>query len=175
MYFVTSNKNKYNEMKGFIPSLKMKDIDLKEIQSLSIEEVVNEKLEEGKTKINEPFICEDVSLEINTLNKFPGPLVKWFMKTLSLEDINKILSEYSDKTATAIAVIGYYDGEESLLFKGEVNGKIVSKKGSRFGFDPIFQPEGSNKTFGEMSIEEKARYSHRMKATRKLKEHIQIS
>ena len=59
------------------------------------------------------------------------------------------------------AVIAYYDGEIHL-FKGICHGRIaMQKRGKGFGYDPIFIPDGSKKTFGEMNKEEKNKYSHR--------------
>ena len=50
------------------------------------------------------------------------------------------------------------------MFKGEIRGEIVSPRGNRFAWDQIFQPEGYQQTFAEMSSEEKNRISHRKKA-----------
>jgi len=61
------------------------------------------------------------------------------------------------------------DGKETL-FEGICNGRIIrERRGSKgFGYDPVFIPDGSDKTFGEMEMEEKDRFSHRAKATQKL-------
>jgi XTP/dITP diphosphohydrolase len=61
------------------------------------------------------------------------------------------------------------DGKETL-FEGICEGKIINeKKGSLgFGYDPVFVPDGATKTFAEMGLEEKNKFSHRTKAARKL-------
>ena len=63
---------------------------------------------------------------------------------------------------------------EIHLFTGETHGTITTeKRGTHgFGFDPIFQPQGTNKTYAEMTLEEKNTYSHRAKATKKLAEYL---
>ena len=159
-------------MKESIPDLEMKNIDLPEFQELDANLIIKQKLDEGIKKLNKPFIVEDTSLSIKSLNGFPGALVKWFIKSLSLEDINNILFKYEDKTVVATTVIGYFDGKEKHFFKGEVQGTLVPRRGEGFGFDPIFQPKDSIKTFGEMTRAEKGKVSHRMKAVKKLKEFI---
>ena len=173
MYFITGNKNKFSEVKKHVPSIEMKNIDLPEIQEMDAEKIIEEKLEEGIKVLKEPFIVEDTSLSIKALNNYPGALVKWFVKSLSLEDINNILFKYEDKKAIASTTIGYYDGKQKHFFTGEIKGTIVPRRGEGFGFDPIFQPIGSNKTFGEMTSEEKNSISHRSKAVKKLKKTLE--
>ena len=59
------------------------------------------------------------------------------------------------------------------FFEGEIKGTIVNPRGKTdFGWDPIFQPNGHKKTFGEMTKEEKNKISHRKVAVEKLKEHL---
>ena len=74
--------------------------------------------------------------------------------------------------AEAVCVVGFKDENGVRYFKGAVKGTIVSPRGEGFGWDSIFEPEGSDKTFGEMSLEEKQRYSMRAVALAELGEHI---
>jgi XTP/dITP diphosphohydrolase len=70
-------------------------------------------------------------------------------------------------------MIGYTDGDQIVFFEGEIKGKIVSPRGTGgFGWDQIFQPEGYDKTFGEMSLEEKNKISMRKQALTKLKAYL---
>ena len=86
------------------------------------------------------------------------------------------MENIEDRKATFQSVIAYYDGHSApLCFEGEAEGKITNeeRKGngkSGFGFDPIFQPAGNEKTFAEMTVEEKNCFSHRAKAVRKFAE-----
>ncbi len=75
-----------------------------------------------------------------------------------------------DRSARFRTVISLlFEGKETL-FEGICKGRIIEKKRGEqgFGYDPVFVPEGSAKTFAEMNMEEKAIYSHRAKATEKL-------
>jgi XTP/dITP diphosphohydrolase len=89
------------------------------------------------------------------------------------KNIDKLLDKLEDKadtTARFRTVISLIlDGEEHM-FEGVCNGKIIREKkgGLGFGYDPVFIPDGSDKTFAEMSLEEKSLFSHRKKATSKL-------
>ena len=63
---------------------------------------------------------------------------------------------------------------ESIFFKGVITGKISPEPRGKYGFhyDPIFIPKGSEKTFGEMTMEEKNKISHRARAIKKLKKFL---
>ncbi|MFT4311312.1 MAG: RdgB/HAM1 family non-canonical purine NTP pyrophosphatase [Candidatus Woesearchaeota archaeon] len=174
MKFITSNKNKFLEVKQILGEhIEQLNIDVEEIQSLDIEKVIKQKVEEIKKHYNKPFFCEDVSVELKALEGFPGPLIKFLVKSIGSKGIHKILQGYEEKAAKAICVVGYFDGEKTHIFKGEIKGKIVEPKGeSGFGFDPVFIPQGFNKTFAEMSDKEKNKISHRKKAFLKLNEYL---
>ena len=118
---------------------------------------------------------EDTGLEVQALNGEPGvKSARYAGDERSFDaNIDKLLSNLAGKTdrdARFRAVISLLiDGRETL-FEGICEGQIIKeKRGNKgFGYDPVFVPVGANKTFGEMSMEEKAKYSHRTKATEKL-------
>jgi len=118
---------------------------------------------------------EDTGLEVAALNGEPGvKSARYASEERSFDaNIEKLLSNLSakqDRSARFRTVISLLiDGNETL-FEGICNGKIISeKKGTQgFGYDPVFIPEGSDRTFAEMSLTEKNQYSHRKKATEKL-------
>ena len=170
MYFITSNINKYNEAKEFIPELEQLDMDLVEIQEVNPEEIIKYKLEEARKLKQGEFIVEDTSLYFEGLNGLPGPLIKWFLTALNQEKLAKLAINSGSIKAKAVAMIGYSDKRGEIeFFKGEINGEIVLPRGkNKFGWDPIFKPEGYNKTFAEMSTEEKNKISHRRKAFEEL-------
>lgn len=174
LYFITGNENKIKEARQILGEVESLKIDLQEIQSLDPREVIEAKLLEARKYHQGPFFCEDVSLDLDCLNGLPGTLVKWFLKSLHPEGIVKITTQYNDSKATVKAFIGYYDQEKVHFFKGEVRGDIVSPRtASSFGFDPIFQPQGYNKTFADMTLEEKNKISHRRQALQKLQQHLE--
>ena len=85
-----------------------------------------------------------------------------------------MLSGFEDRSAVATSCIGSFNGEKFTCFSGSVNGQIVRKpRGiSGFGWDPIFQPAGWEKTFAEMNSEEKNLVSMRKKAVLNLKDYL---
>jgi XTP/dITP diphosphohydrolase len=97
-------------------------------------------------------------------------------KTISNPGLLKLMEDVKDRKATFRSIIAYYDGKsEPVCFEGEAEGKIAhdeiwGKLNTGFGFDPIFKPGGSEKTFAEMTVEEKNKFSHRANAVRKFGE-----
>ena len=157
-----------------IPQIKSIKLDLPEIQSLDPQEIITEKLSAATKEQKGEFFIEDVSLYIDSLNGFPGPLIKWLLKSLKAEGIANLVKNYENPNATVKAVIGYTNGNDIHFFTGEIQGKIVSPKGeSTFGFDQIFQPNNQNQTFAEMEKTEKNKISHRNLALKKLKEFLE--
>lgn len=173
IYFITGNKGKLEEAKSILSDVECLDIDLPEIQDLDAHNVIQAKLAEAlKTQTGE-FIIEDISLYCEALNGLPGPLIKWFLKTVGNDGIYKMVSAFGNSRVEVKAIIGYADGKGGTqYFEGVVKGSIVAPRGEGFGWDPIFQPDGYDKTFGEMSAEEKNKISMRKIALEKLREYL---
>lgn len=173
--FVTSNQGKYEEAKQIIPELVQKDIELIEIQEIDPKKIITHKLEEAKKQLSGVLIVEDTSLYINDFNGLPGPLIKWFMKSIGNEGLFKISTSMGNTKATAKIIIGLSKSNSDIeFFEGSIDGNIVSPRGDNgFGWDPIFQPVGESKTFAEMTQEEKNKISMRKIAFEKLKTALQ--
>ncbi|MDD4531241.1 MAG: RdgB/HAM1 family non-canonical purine NTP pyrophosphatase [Candidatus Pacebacteria bacterium] len=170
MIFVTGNHQKLKEFEEILGvKLNHSDLDLEEIQSVSVEEVAGYKARQAYNFLKEPVIVEDTGLCFEGLNGLPGALIKHFVKKLSLDKICSLLGE--DRKARAVTCICYFDGEEIKTFVGETEGDIADKpRGTNgFGWDPIFIPEGYEKTFAELSDEEKTSKFMRKEAIKKLK------
>ena len=168
--FITSNKNKWEEVCKILNfKIPFKDLEIKEVQSLDLMEVLKEKAKEAYKIIKCPVVVEDVSLILKGYNNFPGPLVKWVIKSSGAEGIIKLCKGSKKFDAVAICGVCAYDGKKFHYFEGKVQGKISKKiKGQNgFGWDPVFIPEGKRKTFAEMKTEEKNKISHRKKAWKK--------
>ena len=120
------------------------------------------------------FMVEDISLCLDCLNGLPGPLIKWFLKAVGNEGLAEITSQFGNDKVTARTMIGYAKSADDIhFFEGVIEGKIVAPRGELgFGWDPIFLPEGYDKTFAEMTLEEKNAISMRRIATNKLKEFL---
>jgi len=170
MLLITGNKNKvreFEEILGF--KIRSQSLDLEEIQEVDIELVSEYKAKKAYETIKEPIIVEDIGLFFDELNGLPGALIKWFEKRLSYKEICDLVKK--NRKATAKICITYFDGKEIKQFLGEIEGMISTEpKGKNgFGWDCIFIPKGSEKTFGEMNKEEKNNISMRRMALEKLK------
>jgi non-canonical purine NTP pyrophosphatase (RdgB/HAM1 family) len=176
MYFITGNKNKFIEAKKFIPELEQLDIDLVEIQELDPRVIIRHKLDEARKVKTGEFIVEDTSFYIEGLNDLPGPLIKWFLQSLGRDGLADLAIKSGHVHARVVAIIGYSDEDGKIeYFEGEAKGKIVEPRGeTKFGWDPIFMPEGYDRTFAEMGVEEKNKISHRRKAFEKLAFQLKI-
>lgn len=172
VYLITGNKNKLKEA-GQILGIKLKNIelDLDEIQALDSDKISENKVRQAWDKIKKPLFVWDQSLYIHCLNGFPGPLVKWFWETVTLEKICKIAKLFDDNKIYTKTAITFYDGNEIRHFYGIVKGRIPSMPRGKNGFawDPIFIPDGFDKTFAEMSAEEKNAVSMHRIALEKLR------
>ena len=176
LIFVTGNLNKVREAEQKLGiKLNHTSIDLHELQEVDVECVVKHKAKTAFEQLCKPVIVEDVSLGFKAFNGYPGALIKWHRQYVTTKNICKILNGF-DRTAIAKCAICIFDEKEYRVFVGETKGQIIyEEKGiSGFGFDPIFQPDGCEKTFAEMILEEKNKISHRAKAWEKVKKHIII-
>lgn len=172
IYFITGNKGKLEEAKSIISDIEAYDIDLPEIQEIDAHTIIKEKLLEGLKHKDAQLIVEDTSLYLDALGGLPGPLIKWFMKTIGNEGLYNIAEKLGNKKAQAKTIIGYARTREDIkYFEGVVEGEIVTPTGDKgFGWDPIFKPIGHNKTFAEMDADEKNSLSMRKAAFAKLAE-----
>lgn len=174
--FITSNKNKFKEAENLILPLGFKliqkNLGYPEIQASSLEEVVTYGIEYLKDRVD-TFFLEDSGLFIQTLCNFPGVYSKPVFTTIGNEGVLKLMEKTGNRNAIFRTVIGFYDGK-AKIFKGECKGRIAEEpKGYHgFGYDPIFIPHGSEKSFGEMTTHKKNQYSHRGKALKRFIQHL---
>lgn len=174
IYFITGNKNKFEEIKKILPQIERMDMDLPEIQEIDAKEILKAKLIEALKHKKSGFIVEDTSLYLECLHGLPGPLIKWFYETMGNQELYNLAFKLGNTKATAKTIIGYAKNPRELyFFEGVLNGLLVPPRGSLdFGWGPIFQPEGFLKTFGEMEKAEKNSISMRAIALNKLKEFL---
>lgn len=163
--FATSNEGKLREFRSVLgDGVESIKIDLLEIQDENMESVAKHKAREAWEKLNEKVLIEDTSLLIESMNHMPGPFIKWFMKGLGNNGLI-LATDNVNRKAKAVTYIAMYDGHQYMLGVGEIKGhistEVIGDKG--FGWDSIFIPDGSHKTFGEMEIE-KNKYSMRRMA-----------
>jgi len=175
LILVSTNPNKGIEAERIlgIPLLRVA-LSLPEIQAASVEEISRAKLEAARAKGYARLIVEDVSLGFDELGNFPGPYVKWLLEAAGGQGLAAIAYALNNRSAKAQCCVAYWNGSDGKLFSGETDGEIlVEPRGTRkFGWDAWFQPRGTEKTFAEMSDDEKDAISHRGKAYRLLAAHL---
>ena len=152
------------------------ELDLQEIQTTDLDELVNFKLRQAYEHVQAPVIVEDTSLYFEDWNELPGPLVKYFLENIGLSGMVRALNEFNNNSASAACCLGFTkDGKSMPLFEGKVKGNIVEPRGSQhFGWDSIFLPKGYQRTFGEMSSQEKHQISPRGTAAKKFKHFLTL-
>jgi inosine triphosphate pyrophosphatase len=175
IFFITGNKDKLREVRELLPNVQGIDLDLTEIQEIDAKRIIRAKLAEAQKSHTGAFIVEDTSLYLDKMNGLPGPLVKWFVKSIGIEGLYKLTEAFKSTRATARTLIGYADEDGSVhFFEGAISGTLVPPRGTNgFGWDAIFQPEKSSKTFAEMSQEEKNQFSMRRLAVEGLQRHLE--
>jgi inosine triphosphate pyrophosphatase len=149
-------------------------IELPELQG-EPEEVARRKCELAAETVRGPVIVEDTSLCFNALHGLPGVYIKWFLDKLGHDGLNRMLVGFEDKSAYAQCIFAFSEGvgQPVQLFVGRCDGHIVPPRGPKnFGWDPVFQPDGSAQTFAEMDKSEKNKISHRSRALAKLREFL---
>ncbi len=181
VFFATGNINKFKEAQDVLSksgiTVAMLRIKSLEIQSDKLEEIAWASAAQTFEECHLPIIVEDAGLFVDALKGFPGPYASYVYRTIGNEGLLRLMEKAKNRRASFQSVIAYCSTDAKLptCFSGEVVGEIVKgereRKGeSGFGFDPIFKPESSCKTFAEMSMSEKNRRSHRAKALCKFAE-----
>lgn len=138
-------------------------IDLPELQSLDLREVLRFKARDAWFRAQQPVVVDETGLEFAGMNGFPGPLIKWLLESVGAEGLSRTALAFDDDRATARCGLLFFDGEREVMGEGAVTGRLVlpSRGGDGFGWDPVFQPDGGDRTYAEMSSAEKNRTSHR--------------
>jgi XTP/dITP diphosphohydrolase len=185
--FATNNPNKLSEIRSIIGDkyqiLSLEDINCSEELPETHETIEENALEKSDyifQKYGIPCFADDSGLIVEALNGAPGVYSARYAGEPSnpeanIEKVLKELRNQENRSAKFKTVIAFMEPNgESKLFKGEISGIITDKKiGEKgFGYDPIFTPNGFDRTFAEMNPEEKNQISHRAIATRKFIEYL---
>lgn len=182
LVFASNNKNKIQEIQQLLPST----IEIVSLEDIGCHEEIPETADtiEGNAILKANYVTEkygydcfadDTGLEVEALNGAPGVYsARYAGEQRSSEDnmdkLLEVLSDKSNRNAQFKTVITLNIKGKQHLFTGIAQGQItLAKAGSEgFGYDPIFQPEGHEKTFAELSSAVKNQISHRGKATQLL-------
>ena len=180
IFFATGNIHKFNEARvvlsqhGIVTGMiRAKSL---EIQSDNLSDIAVSSALDAYRRCRLPLIVEDAGLFVDALKGFPGPYAAYAYKTIENSGLLKLMENIKKRKAIFRSAIAYCDNQRNAAcFTGETVGQITVQErmrnyASAFGFDPIFRPEGSTRTFAEMKIEEKNRVSHRARAIHKFAE-----
>ena len=131
------------------------------------------------TQTGKNVFADDTGLEIDSLNGEPGVYSARYSgvdrnSDKNIELVLRKLKNKANRNSRFKTIISLIIDGKSVNFEGVVEGKITEeKRGSNgFGYDPIFQPNGYSSTFGEMSLKEKNKISHRSIAINKMVQYL---
>ena len=182
LVFASNNKNKIQEIQALVP----KNIQIVSLEDIGCTEDIPETADtiEGNAILKANYVTEkygyncfadDTGLEVDALNGAPGVYSARYAgeQKDANDNMDKLLDELKDKSnrkANFKTVIALNLNGKQNLFTGIINGKIIDEKigTNGFGYDPIFVADGYNKTFAELSMEEKSTISHRGIAVKEL-------
>lgn len=170
IYFASSNSNKYREIEPILSQYGIVShfvkMLLQEIQSESVRRIAKAKSTSAFEYLQKPVIIEDDGFYISSLNGFPGQYSSFVYKTLGNQGLLKLMENRTDREAYFLSVIAYNDGRTLKMFTSKTQGmlsRLASNGG--WGFDPIFVPRSTIKTYGELSqLNRKSVFSHRHKS-----------
>ncbi len=182
LVFATNNQHKLKEIKsllnGAVVILNLKDIGCSDELPETSTTLKGNALQKANyiyEKYGVNCFADDTGLEIDALNGRPGVYSARFagLHASDADNVSKVLNEMrgmENRKATFKTVIALMTAQEQKCFEGIVAGEISKEpRGANgFGYDPVFIPEGGEKTFAEMSDEEKNQMSHRSRALSKL-------
>ena len=187
LIFATNNLHKLEEIRFILPDFRilgLKDIGLdQEIAETgaTLEENAFIKASYLYDKTGLPSLSEDTGLEVFCLNLAPGVHTARYAGDSKNPALNmdKLLEEMlgkEDRKARFRTVIAYVTNDGVQYFEGLVNGEIATlKSGNKgFGYDPIFIPDGHEKTFADLEANIKNKISHRANAVNKLIDFLKI-
>jgi XTP/dITP diphosphohydrolase len=155
---ITGNAGKAAEFERLLGRpIDHQKVPLLEPQALDVREVSAHKATQAFEHLQRPVLVDDTALVIEAWNGLPGALVSWFLDSVGCDGIIQMASSIGDRSASVTTALGFADANGTRVFLGQLRGQLpLEPRGTEgFGYDPIFVPDGSDKTFAEMSAEEK--------------------
>lgn len=186
LVFASNNAHKLREIREILPA----DMELLSLADINCHADIPETAEtlEGNALIKAHFVydnygldcfADDTGLEVEALNGAPGVRTARYAGDSQDSDANvtkllSVLDGESNRRACFRTVIALIEGGEERLFEGRVDGEITTNRRGEggFGYDPIFAPEETGKTFSEMGEAAKVQISHRSRAVQKLLQYL---
>lgn len=186
LIFATNNENKVLEVRSLLGH----EYNIRSLQDIGMDQEIAEPFDTLEANALEKamvikkksgFDCfgEDTGLFVTALNGEPGVKSARYAgeRCTALDNIVKLLANMEgieDRSAIFKTVVCLLSNDKQYVFEGTCKGTIIASQqgGEGFGYDPIFKPDGSSKTFAEMGLEKKNYFSHRKKAIEKLAAHL---
>jgi len=184
--FATNNAHKLSEVKSIL-SPDFEIISLKELNCFDdIPETADTldgnallKAEYIHSRFNIDCFADDTGLEIRALGGEPGVFSARYAgenhdATKNMEKVLRLLGDSADRKAQFRTIIALIQNGETHFFEGKIEGRILKEpRGNEgFGYDPIFVPDGYDRSFAELGVEEKNKISHRAMAVQKLIDYL---
>jgi len=174
LYFATGNRDKLAEVQAILASYGLTVYMLKtrkmEIQSNSLREIALRAALQIAESNKAPVLVEDTGLFIEALKGFPGPYSSFVYRTIGNEGILNLMKGKRNRAAVFRSAVAFSPRPgEAHVFLGQIKGRVAaSEKGKRWGYDPIFEPDGEGGlTYAELRKPRKNQISHRSKAFRR--------
>lgn len=186
--FATNNAGKLKEVTNIFKGTEFEIISLKDIGFTDEIEETGSTFEENAfikadtifNKYNVPVIADDSGLEVEQLDSRPGVYsARYAGENATFDDNNKkmlyeLINQSQPHLAKFLCCAVFVNGDKRISVTGELKGEILRELTGEngFGFDPIFSPDGFDKSLAEMSLEEKNKISHRAQAFHNLREKL---
>ena len=175
VFFATGNRHKVAELEAVLSGCgyRVQSVSTPkiEVQADSLVEIAVHAASMAYLSLGRPVAVEDAGLFVDALSGFPGPYSSYVYKTIGIKGLLRLMEDVEDRSASFLSVIAYAGPWGVKVFTGKVRGIITREpRGEKgFGFDPVFAPEGADgRTFAEMGLEEKNKWSHRARAAREM-------
>lgn len=175
IFFVSKNNLKYKELKEIFPNLKIIHVDLPEIETKSHDDIIKAKLDSALDYVDGIVIVDDIALYCEGLMGLPGPMGmphpfhRYYNRKVDSKSFAKLIESTNNTKAKMVCTIGLYYKDKAYIFDGIKEGNVVLPRGKNgHEWDSIFQPNGYDKTFGEMNEFEREKISPRSLAAIKL-------
>ncbi len=163
LYFVSSNADKYAAYRFLLGShadLKWHQQTIEKVKTLDYSALIRRTIQAVQSRLpHAAFLVEHTGLIIEAWGELPGASTGQFMANVGTHGICKMMSEFNNRSATAVTYLGYHTpGGQVYIFEGRVSGSIASapRGAGGYGWDALFIPDGYDQTFAEMSFEKRS-------------------
>jgi non-canonical purine NTP pyrophosphatase (RdgB/HAM1 family) len=174
--FISGNQHKVDYLRKWLDlPVEHQAVDLDELQSLSLKSVVEHKAKQAYQLVKQPVLVEDVGFTFEAMGRLPGPLIKWFLEELGPEGLTQLANGLDHQKARVSIIYALYDGQQMHLFENHISGIVAPEPRGTYGFgwNAVFIPNGTDKTYAEMTDDEVRPFSVRAQAIEQLKAFLQ--